>query len=292
MSKGEHTKKNGRTRAAILISVGLVMLAVFLVSGFMVISQVVRDKRENDAFWELAQRVPERPAMPSRRTSPTEPPEPTDPDKPTEATPPPTEPPTEPPIPTPAELYGELFAENEDMFGWVSVEGTRINYPVMHTPDDPEYYLRRAFDKSSAYSGTPFLDYRCYPGCGNYIIYGHHMKNGTMFADLPDYSSRDFWLEHPIIHFDTLEEYGDYEVLAAFYSRVYTVVEENVFRYYEYTDLTQEEVFDEFMRYVHAAALYDTGVEAHFGDQLLTLSTCSYHTDEGRFVVVARKIPE
>lgn len=187
--------------------------------------------------------------------------------------------------------YAALYAENPDMFGWLRVAGTALNYPVMYTPDEPEYYLRRAFDGSYARSGTPFLDAACYDGCGNYIIYGHNMKNGAMFAALLGYAERDFWQQHPHINFDTLYAEGEYEVLAAFYTEAAPESEADAFRYWRYADLTAEDAFNEYVDRVYEAALYDTGVKAAFGDSLLTLSTCSYHGDNGRFVVVARQLP-
>ena len=184
--------------------------------------------------------------------------------------------------------YAALYEQNRDIFGWLSIDGTTINYPVMHTPDDPQYYLNRAFDKSDATGGTPFLDGECTEDGGIYIIYGHHMSNGTMFAPLPDYADEAFWQEHKTIRFDTLYERGEYEVMAAFPGRIYAP-ENKGFRYYEYTDLKTEVQFNSFMAQVQESALYDTGVTAGYGDTLLVLSTCNYHTADGRFVVVARK---
>ncbi len=188
--------------------------------------------------------------------------------------------------------YDDLYAQNSDLFGWICIEGTKINYPVMHTPDDPEYYLHRAFDGKKSAGGVPFLDGNCYAGCGNYIVYGHHMKNGTMFAAITGCAREEFRKEHPTIYFDTVDEAGTYEVLAAFYAKAYRVDDKNVFRFYTYTDLTDEAVFDEYLAHVYGAALYDTGITAQYGDQILTLTTCSYHTADGRFVVVTRKIPQ
>lgn len=82
--------------------------------------------------------------------------------------------------------------QNPDFFGWISIEGTELNYPVMHTPKDEEYYLRRDFNGEDSQSGVPFLSASCYEGCGNYLIYGHNMKNGSMFATLLAYADRDF----------------------------------------------------------------------------------------------------
>lgn len=134
------------------------------------------------------------------------------------------------------------------------------------------------------------MDGTCYWGCGNYLIYGHHMKNGTMFAPIVNYACEEYWQEHPLIYFDTLYEIGTYEVIAAFYSTAFTSSETEGFRYYRYTDLTNPDVFAEYMEQVRSVAVYDTGLDASYGDQLLTLSTCEYSAKDNRFVVVARKI--
>lgn len=184
--------------------------------------------------------------------------------------------------------YAALYEQNKDLFGWLRIDDTPINYPVMHTPDEPQYYLRRAFDKSDAQSGTPFLDTACYEGCGNYILYGHHMKNESMFGTLPKYADKEYWEQHKTICFDTIYEQGEFEVIAAFYGKAIAEGDPG-FRYYQYTDLTDPAVFEEYMEQVSAAAIYDTGITAEYGDELITLSTCSYHTTDGRFVIVAKK---
>lgn len=190
--------------------------------------------------------------------------------------------------------YVWLAQKNPDFMGWLSVEDTTLDYPVMYTPKDPEYYLHRGFDKKYAASGSLFLGQGSAPGNNHLIIYGHNMRNGAMFGALMPYAREDYWRSHPVISFATLTEEGEYEVVGAFYSRVYGDGEEdkNAFRYYRYTDLSEQAVFEEYVRRVKDAALYDTGVEAYFGDSLITLSTCSYHTEDGRFVVVARKLTE
>jgi|GEM_PF-546239 len=201
----------------------------------------------------------------------------------------PTAAPTPTPAPTPLPQYAPLYEQNSDFFGWISIEGTLIDYPVMYSPDRPEYYIRRAFDGSDSNSGSLFIDGAC-PADGNYyLIYGHHMRNKTMFGQLPMYADKSFYEEHQTIRFDTLYEQREYQVIAAFYSRLYWKSETDVFRYYQYTDLTDEAVFNEYIEQVRAAAIYDTGFTATYGDELLTLSTCNHHTEDGRFVVVAKK---
>lgn len=185
--------------------------------------------------------------------------------------------------------YQTVYSMNGDMFGWLSIAGTSFNYPVMHTPEDEEYYLRRGFDRGYSRAGVPFLDADCETGCGNYLIYGHNINNGTMFEQLLAYEEEAYWKEHPVIGFDTLYEEGEYEILSVFYSRVFYQYETNVFRYYNYHDLTDPEVFREYVEQVKAMSLYDTGVEAGYGDELITLITCSYGRKHERFVIVARK---
>lgn len=186
--------------------------------------------------------------------------------------------------------YEELWEQNKDLAGWLVIEDLGIDYAVMFTPDDPEYYLHRGFDGKEAKSGSLFIGEGWKENAGNTIIYGHHMKDGTMFGKLVRYSSENYAREHPYVQFDTLREKGKYQIIAAFYSKIYSLKERDVFRYYWYIDLSSKERFEDYVSEVKKASLYDTGVGAVYGDQLLTLSTCSYHEKEGRFVVVAKKI--
>lgn len=244
---------------------------LFLFSAFMVLRIIVNGQQEQQAFEDLAESIVDTPESPppSAIADSTQPEESEVHGKPSP--------------------YTALKEQNPDFFGWVSIEGTTLDYPVMHTPEDGEYYLRRDFTGNDSKSGVPFLSASCYEGCGNYLIYGHHMNNGTIFASLLSYVDREYWEQHPTIRFDTLTMSGKYEVLAAFYSKVYAQDDRGVFRYYNYTDISEPTVFEEYVEQVLAAALYDTGICASYGDELLTLSTCSYHTENGRFVVVARK---
>lgn len=185
--------------------------------------------------------------------------------------------------------YTALHEKNPDFWGWLKIEGTSLSYPVMYTPNDPEYYLRRNFDGQDSQWGVPFLDGKCTKDGGNYLIYGHNMKDGSMFASLLSYADPKFYSEHPIISLNTANGLETYTVLAAFYSGVYDQEDYDVFRYYQYTNLTVSEIYYDYVAQAKQSALYDTGTNAQSGEQLLTLSTCSYHTKNGRFVVVARK---
>lgn len=191
------------------------------------------------------------------------------------------------------EDMAQLYALNPDIAGWVRIEGTKVDYPVMFTPDDEEKYLHMDFDGRYDISGTPFIDKDCSmdPESGNIIIYGHNMLTGTAFGPLMDYAEQEYWEEHPTVSFTTLYEEREYEILAAFYDRVYYKYED-VFKFYQFIDAEDEEHFNYAMESYREKALYDTGVTAEYGDRLITLVTCSYHHEYGRFVVVAREMTE
>lgn len=215
-----------------------------------------------------------------------------DPTDPTDVTTEPTEPDTVPDETLPTEMLvnmAELYAQNPDTVGYIRVEGTKLDYPVMYTPDDEEKYIHMAFDGSYKYVGLPFINKDCTmdPESRNLIVYGHNMRNGTGFSTVIQYRDEKFFEEHPTIFYSTLYEEREYEVVAAFYDRVYEK-NEDVFKYYEFVNYQNEEEFNEAMDYFLSKSEYDTGVEPVYGDRLLTLVTCSYHTKYGRFVVVAR----
>ncbi len=185
--------------------------------------------------------------------------------------------------------YASLYKRNNDLAGWLTIPGTDIDNAVMYTPYDLEKYLHLGFSGKYAASGSLFLG-QGYSSGGNYaIIYGHHMRNGMMFSDLLNYASASFASSHPTIYFDTLYQERSYTVVAAFYSKVYPEDEADVFRYYAYVSLPTPEIFDDYMSNIRDIALYDTGAGVSFGDRLLVLSTCGYHTDDGRFAVLARQ---
>lgn len=182
--------------------------------------------------------------------------------------------------------YKELAENNPDFVGWISIEGTQINYPVMQSKDNPDYYLNHSFEKEYSRFGVPYLDSDCVIGqSNNLIVYGHHMKDGSMFADLVKYSDPEFWLEHQYIEFNTIDAKGRYEVVAAF---AYDTNNEE-FNYTYFTYMNEIE-FDEYVCETERRSAYDTEVNAEYGDELLTLSTCEYTHVNGRFVVVAKRV--
>ena len=171
----------------------------------------------------------------------------------------------------------ELYQQNNDLVGWICVEDTNINYPVMQTVDNPNYYLKRGFDREYSSYGCPYVQEDCdvLKPSDNLVIYGHHMNNGSMFADLEKFKDKDFWQEHKTITFSTLTDRNEYEILAVFKTVVYTDSPE-AFKYYRFTDAKSAEEFATYVKKCKELSLYDTGVSAEYGDKLITLSTCEY----------------
>ncbi len=187
--------------------------------------------------------------------------------------------------------YADKFLENEDMVGWLMIPGTNVDYPVMWTLEDENYYLYRDFDKKDNSNGSLILDTDSSldPLTTNLIIHGHNMKSGAMFGNLTDYEDEAYYQEHKQITLYTKECARNYEIIAVFRSQVYKK-SEDVFKFYKFFDAKTEEEFQNFYENIKALSLYDTGVTAQFGDHFLTLSTCVYHVKNGRFVVVAKEI--
>lgn len=203
-----------------------------------------------------------------------------------------------------SQRMSEVFGLNPDCAGWITIDGTVIDYPVMQTPDDEQYYLNRDFDgKYSAYgciiadtdscigTGTAAEDYSdgTRPST-NIILHGHNMKNGTMFGSLDKFRDQTFTKNHPIIKFSSLYEDREYEICSVFLSQVYKKDETDVFKYYQFFEAQSEDEFNGFYRQIKKEALFDTGVDAEYGDEFITLSVCAYHVDNGRLVVVGKRV--
>lgn len=207
----------------------------------------------------------------------------------------PTAEPTVAPTPTATPAvdnpYKDSYLANSDMAAWLQIPGTDIDYPVMWTPEDENYYLYRDFDGSNNKNGCLILDTDSSldPLTTNLIIHGHNMRSGAMFGNLTDYEDPAFYEEHKQIVLYTEECLRNYEVIAVFRSQVYKKSDE-VFKFYKFFQANTAEEFDDFYKNIKELSLYDTGVTAEFGDHFLTLSTCVYHVEQGRFVVVAKEV--
>ena len=241
--------------------------------------------------------------------------------------------PTELPV---LERFLPILERNPYCVGWIRIDGTQLDDPVLYTPADQNYFLRRDLDGNSSVAGTLFLAVPWREGNNSALIYGHNMNSGQQFGGLLRYADKDFGLAHSALRFDTLHREGTYRLLGAFYSQIYEAediessedraaqdasyreaaagepppapnsaipdllarypeediyreekdIRDGKFRYYWFSDLSDRADFEYYVAQVKAARLYDTGVDAQWGDRLLTLSTCAYHTENGRFVAV------
>ena len=189
--------------------------------------------------------------------------------------------------------YEELYMQNKDMVGWIRINDTNINYPVMQSIDKPNFYLKHGFDKSYTDYGCPYVAESCDLSnpSDNIIVYGHHMKNGSMFSDLEKFKKKDFWEEHKTFNFNTLYAKQTYEIIAVFKTVVYTE-SSSEFKYFQFSDAESPEHFNNYISKCKTKAIYETGVTAEYGDKLITLSTCEYSNTNGRLVLVAKKIDD
>ena len=186
--------------------------------------------------------------------------------------------------------YKEIYEMNHDTVGWIRIAGTVMDYPVMQTPDEENYYLYKNFNKEDSARGSIYAREVCdvKKPSDNITIYGHNMKDGSMFACLHEFINKETWENNNLIFFDTLEEYHTYEIFAVF--KTSANVGEG-FSYHKFVDAKDEEEFDAFVKTCKDLAFYETGITPEYGDKLITLSTCEYTLgDNGRLVVVARRI--
>ena len=160
----------------------------------------------------------------------------------------------------------------------------------MYAPDEIDKYLHTDFYGNYAYRGCLFVDEYCdILSSDNLIIYGHNMKDNSMFGSLMYYVSEDFYKQHKLISFDTIYEKQTYEIVAAIKTELVPEGSDG-FKYYEYTGSGDENSFNDYVKFIEENRLYDTDAELSPGDKILTLSTCAYHAEDGRFIVVAKKI--
>jgi len=178
----------------------------------------------------------------------------------------------------------ELYQINSDIIGWLKIDGTNINYPVMQTKDNPEYYLRKDFYKKYSYWGTPFLAENCDINTSdNLIIYGHHINNSKMFGELENYKKEQYYNNHKKIKFYTINDKREYEIIAVFKTTIYE------FKYYNYTNINNEKEFNTFIDKCFELSFYNTNNKVIYGEKLITLSTCEYSKENGRLVIVAKE---
>lgn len=260
-SSGRAGKK--RSASDILYTVAIIIFAVvFCVSGGMLVKRFMEDRQTENEFAALSDLIVDTPQSGDASAG-------------TESN---------------EEKFARLVERNSEFIGWISIEDTNLDFPVMHSPTRPDFYLRHGFDGDYTNYGVPYLDEACTVtaegNSDNLIIYGHNMKTGTIFGCLTGYKDASYYSEHPYIQFDTLYSDGTYEVFAAF---AIDVVEDTSFIYNTYIDMDQA-AFDEFVSQAKSRSDVDSGITPQYGDELLTLSTCEYSTSNGRYVVCARRV--
>jgi sortase B len=250
----------------VFIITAAILIAALLFSGYQLWRHFSAEKETEEQFEGLTAQIqtPAPPTMPER----------------------PGETQTAAPEWTVTDQYGALFGQNPDMIGWIKIDGTTVDYPVMQSPDSPDFYLKHNFEKAYSDYGVPYAAVGCSidPQSDNITIFGHHMKSGKMFGALASYKSEAFYREHPVIRFDTRAGFGAYEIIAVFRTTPAR------FPYNHFINAADNAEFDEYVRRCSALSFYDTGVTAEYGDKLITLSTCEYSEQNSRLAVVAKKI--
>lgn len=258
----------------VLIVIFSVMLAV---SGYFIVRNYLDEKKINDLYGDIAEKTESASddAEESNTVKPEIKSESVEPEK-------------EKPL---LSEYAELYEQNSDMVGWVCIEDTNINYPVVQSKNDPDFYLKHDFNKKKSDYGCPYVQANCDVNepSDNIMLYGHHMRNGTMFADLEKFERKSFWKKHKTFTFNTLKDKYEYEIVAVFKTVVYTD-SPDAFRYYDFVNAKNPNEFTAYVQKCKELSLYDTGVYAEYGDKLITLSTCEYSNTNGRLVLVAKRL--
>ena len=291
MSK--NNQRGSALRTVLFVLCAVAVVAALVVAALVMVNRVNSKKRAEEQREMLSEIISESVAPDAGEETPE--PEPT-----------PEE--TAEPEPTPVvyeilDKYEMLYDLNNDMIGWLKIDDTLIDYPVVKTPEDEGKYLYLNFSGEYDINGTLIMDTDSIVGVGtkeleykdgfppstNLIIHGHTMRSGEMFGNLARYESQDYGMAHNIIQFDSLFEHREYELISCFYTQVYYPTD-NVFKFYQFFQADTQEEFDYWYDNIKALALYDTGVTAEFGDEFITLSCCSYQVEDGRFVVIGKRI--
>ena len=266
-------------KKVLFTAVVVLLLAAFGISAFMVGDYLIDGKKQANRYDELSNIAAN---TQSQTQKPAETKGPAEPSGETAET-------TEPTEPGMLPGYKEIYEMNNHTVGWIKMEGTQMDYPVMQTPDDPNFYLYRNFDKADSARGSVYAwsaaDIN--EPSDNITLFGHNMADGSMFACLNAYTNKSAWDNNSLIFFDTLNEYHTYKIFAVFKTSA------NVgqgFSYHQFVDAQSEEEFNEFVSTCKKLAFYDTGITPVYGDKLLCLSTCEYTLDNGRLVAAAVRI--
>lgn len=186
------------------------------------------------------------------------------------------------PVLTPRHDIPLLISQNSDCIGWITIDNTAVDYPVMHTPEWPQKYLRMNFYQQYSDSGVPFLDYRCTLDSDNLIIFGHNMRNGTMFSTLKDYLNEGRLASDPTILLETEDGVHEFTIFAV-------ACVDKLDSWYSFINAESEDAFNEAVQRIIQNAYYTNGDAPEYGDRLLTLSTCYGSTRSSRLIIIAKE---
>ena len=270
----------------------VILIGVFLFSAGALLKYYIESQHSKQTYQQIqslrgdyTRPVPTLPTLSSSPTAPGDETQATEPTSPLVTI---TDPETGEQIQILPEL-SELYPLNTDLVGWLTIPGTNVDYPVVQRPESTDYYLHRDFYGNYDSHGCLYVKEQCdvITPSDNITIYGHRMKDHTMLGHLAKYERKDFWQEHQYLFFDTLTEHHTYQIIYVF---ITTATVGEGFPYHLFVDAEDEAAFDSFLLNCARHSLYDTGLTASYGDKLITLSTCEYTQENGRLVVVAKRI--
>ena len=179
--------------------------------------------------------------------------------------------------------FHQLHEVNPDIVGWLNIENTSIDYPVLQSEDN-DYYLNHNVDKQASRRGSIFMDYRNTRIRDDIhtVIYGHHMKDGSMFGELSKYKDAAYYRNHPTITFEGIEEATAWDIFS-----VYIYSPDDQFFEYEFSD---QQHYEAYLQKIIEKSHYATGVSVTSDDHLLTLVTCTYEVSDARFIIHAKRV--
>lgn len=271
--KNAEKKRPGSRKSKILLVVIILLIGALGFSVYQVLSVYIPQQREQQHFAELRDQIDEDEYEYVVDTSAT---------------------PDSPDVPVPTEKilthskYDKLFERYEDMCGWLRIAGTAVDYPVMMSDrEEGEYYLHRDVDGDYSFAGCLFVGVNCHPDSDAFIIYGHNMKNGSMFACLTDFADTDFVMSHRDICFDTKNERRVYRIFASFASYTYSK-EDKAFKYYDSVGDMDQATYDDVLAHYRSMSQVWIDDLPGYPAQIMLLSTC--YTEKERFVVAAYRV--
>lgn len=208
--------------------------------------------------------------------------------------------------------YEAIYEENNDLYGWIEIEDSEINYPVMYTPSNPNFYVYRNFDKVQSTKGCIYIEGTCQPDSENLLIYGHNMVDLSMFGYLSYYKEKSFYEDHKYIKFDTIYEKSIYEIIAVSQAFIreedlmepteekknlktpFKEVSDDEYLFYNHLNINTEKDFKEYVNYMKKHSYYEIDTDVDYGNKLITLCTCTntkkYQNE--RLLIIAKKIEQ